>query len=240
MLMLLLTFEQALDLAKLRAVVEFPKVLCFLREVFPLYQGISLVGHQVRGSGIKLRDEVGEVDAYVARSAPVAEAQCTSAYFAMTRWPFGTCFLPVRFHWGFALRLRTCHDRPCCPPLRGSAPASPGDEDGNERYKSPDRVAGLCAEDEAGTDLEIRGNGAMGHVACGMWAWTSARRERDSRLKFGTRLASGSNLFHQRWLRVRPTSVHPHLSINTIIAIRHLGHCHVFDYCSRPEVKIHY
>ncbi len=56
------TLEQRLVLSKFPFVIELSKVFGLLREVFPLGKRVPLMGDKFRGSGVKLRNSVGEVD----------------------------------------------------------------------------------------------------------------------------------------------------------------------------------
>lgn len=47
------TLEERLDLAELSCIVEFAEVLCLLREIFALDEGIALVGDEVGGCGVE-------------------------------------------------------------------------------------------------------------------------------------------------------------------------------------------
>ena len=56
------TLEQRLVLSKFPFIIELSKVFGLLREVFPLSKRVPLMGDKFRGSGVKLRNSVGEVD----------------------------------------------------------------------------------------------------------------------------------------------------------------------------------
>lgn len=58
------TLEQGLEVVELAGVVELAKVLCLLGEVFSLGERVPLVGDQVCGDSVELRDEGGEVDVW--------------------------------------------------------------------------------------------------------------------------------------------------------------------------------
>lgn len=119
----MLTLEEAFDVVEFARVVLFPKVFCLLREVFSLCESVSLVRNEVRGYGIKLWDERGEVDVWRIVSLYVQIGSAVSSpYFSMHRWPFGTCCL-LREHvrvlaiarW-WLVEPRRCPPCQCHPP----------------------------------------------------------------------------------------------------------------------------
>lgn len=57
------TFEQRLVLRKFSFIVKLSKIFRLLGEVFPLHDGVSLMGDNLFGSGIKLGYRVREIDA---------------------------------------------------------------------------------------------------------------------------------------------------------------------------------
>jgi len=79
-----LTLQEALDVAELACIVEFPKVFGLLREVLPLGESVSLVCDKIRGYRVELRNESGEVDVWRIVSLVVSYA---SREFALLHAP---------------------------------------------------------------------------------------------------------------------------------------------------------